>query len=220
MKNIDFTTIYNIPEEISGLGFKAHFIGLCLFFALFICAISCVLVDETWIKDLFDLIISSGIFVILGFSIILILCPLYFLARFVMEIFKFIKAKKTFYSTLNIKYIKLENELLKFVNTIDNNNFNVSKSEVQHVILSGEIHTFISPAKFYKAFTYIEKLKMRIILKNTEFTIYPNITEHNIVDFIIFLNNYFGSFELLFKHGDYEYKDITLIKTALKLGNS
>ncbi|MDE6139005.1 MAG: hypothetical protein K2F57_06005, partial [Candidatus Gastranaerophilales bacterium] len=61
MKDTYFTTIYNIPEGISGLGCGAHLIGFFLLPALIICAIPCILIDDTWIRDFLELLTSSGI---------------------------------------------------------------------------------------------------------------------------------------------------------------
>ena len=103
MQDTYFKTIYNIPEEISGLGCIAHFIGLCLYPALGLFVIPDMFADNGLIQD----IISAGMLVTLGFAFIFIVCPIYFFVRCIMEFYRYKKCKREFYSTPNIEYIEL-----------------------------------------------------------------------------------------------------------------
>lgn len=123
MENVEINTIYNIPEALSGIGFKCHFIGLFLFILLFILGIPCLLIDKTYLQDSLQLIQDSGLFVVLAMFFIFVLCPLYFLARFFMELCRTKKARCEFYTTPNIKYITFYNNNLFFKNTIKNSDF-------------------------------------------------------------------------------------------------
>ncbi|MBR1424140.1 hypothetical protein IJ579_01100 [bacterium] len=182
MKDSYFTTIYNIPEEISGLGFIAHFIGFCLFPALIICAIPCVLIDDTWIKDSIELIISSGILVTLGCIFILIICPIYFFIRFVMEFFRYKKAKQKFYSTPNIEYIKLNDEEIFIKNTYPKLDFSIRRSDIVNVILDGKVKSvsYLKATRTPGVATYIENLTLTIKTTNESYTIYPQIKSKHI----------------------------------------
>lgn len=177
MKSIDFTTIYNIPEEISGLGFIAHFIGLCLYFALLLCIVPDLLVDDSLIKILLDSIISSGIFVILGFSFIFICCPIYFFTRFVMELVRYKTCKRKFYLEPNIEYIKLNEDEIFFKNTCSNRDFVVPKQDIIEVILDGQIKSvpFIASMGNCSLSNYVEHLTLTVKTKNEIYTICPQI---------------------------------------------
>ena len=213
MKDIDFTTIYNIPEEISGLGYKSHLIGLCLFIALFVCAIPCVLIDENWIKDSIGLVTQSGILVTLGISFIFILCPLYFFIRFVMEIIRTIKSRHVFYSTPNIEYIKLNSDEIFFKNTCPNYDFSIKKSDIISVILDGKVNSVsgIKKSGTPHVTTFVEKLTLTIKTANESYTIYPQIKRKQLPKGMIILDefellknqiefykNYFDNFYVLF----------------------
>lgn len=201
MRNLDFTTIYNLPEKISGLGYKSHLIGLCLFVALFVCAILCVLIDGSWIKDSIGLVAQSGILVILGVSFIFILCPLYFFIRFIMEIIRTIKSRHEFYSTPNIEYIKLNDTEILFKNTNNNEDFLVNKSDITKVCLDGKVNTTmgISIKANPQTYTYIENLTLTISTHNDNYIIYPKILDINTLKKQIeFYKNYFDNFYVLF----------------------
>lgn len=90
MQDTYFKTIYNIPEEISGLGCIAHFIGLCLFPALGLFVIPDMFADNSLLKGLIQDIISAGMLVTLGFAFIFIVCPIYFFCKMYYGILSFI----------------------------------------------------------------------------------------------------------------------------------
>lgn len=177
MKNIEITTIYNVPEAVSGIGFKSHLIGLCLYISLFICAIPCLIIDKTWLHDFINSILDSGLFVTLAMSFIFVLCPIYFFFRFFMELFRTKKAKFIFYSTPNIEYITFNDDNLFFKNTISNNDFSVMKSEIIDIELKGTIKTITSVKKSGTPLrvTFIENLILTIKTKDKDFEIYPDI---------------------------------------------
>lgn len=177
MKNIEITTIYNVPEAVSGIGFKSHLIGLCLFISLFICAIPCLIIDKTWLHDFINSIHDSGLLVTLAMSFIFVLCPIYFFLRFFMELFRTKKAKSIFYSTPNIEYITFNDDNLFFKNTISNNDFSVMKSEIIDVELKGTVKTITSVTKSGTPLrvTFIENLILIIKTKDKDFEIYPDI---------------------------------------------
>ena len=182
MKETYYTKIYNIPEEISGLGCGSHFIGLCLFAALIICAIPCILIDDTWIKDLLELVMSSGILITLAWAFILIICPIYFFIRLIMELIRYQRAKQKFYSIPNIEYIQLNNNEIFFKNTCPNNDFTIKKQDIVHVILDGKVKS----VKYLKAtytpgvVTYVENLTLTIKTATKSYTIHPHIKSKHI----------------------------------------
>ena len=78
--------IYNLPEEISGVGVIAHFIGLLLFIVLYVAGWYLQThVDNTMFQDLLDTVVSSGIVITIALGIIFIVCPIYFFIRIIME---------------------------------------------------------------------------------------------------------------------------------------
>ena len=221
MKNTDLTIISNIPEKISGLGFKAHFIGFSLYIALLICSIPCVLVDNTWIKDSIDLIVSSGIFVILSFIFIFILCPLYFFIRFIMEVSRTIKNRNKFYSEPNIEYIKLNNDEIYFKNTHSDKDIKIKKSDITRALLNGDVKTTmgISFAKTPKTSTYIENLVLTIKTNNENYTIFPKIYDNDTLkQQIAFYKSYFENIDVLFNYsGTDTISNIQSMVTAYEL---
>lgn len=208
----DFSTIYNIPEEISGLGFISHFIGFCLLPALIICAIPCILVDNTWIRDSLELITSSGILVTLGWIVILIICPIYFLIRFFMELFRYKKCKPQFYSTPNIEYIRLNEDNVFFKNTCPNYDFTIKKHDIINVILQGDVKTFsyIRHLPTPGIITYVENVTLTIKTTNESYTIYPDTKSKHIRNGVIellkqqiaFYKSYFTNIDIMFSGTD------------------
>jgi hypothetical protein len=210
MKKSDFSLIYNIPEDISGAGCGAHFIGFCLLPAIIILVVIPVMsIDPNFLKDFIELIISSGFFVTLGIVFIFILCPLYFLIRCIMEMFRTIKSRREFYSTPNIEYIKLNDEDIFFKNTCKNCNITIKKSDVESVLLDGNVNTFNNPVGkgSSRQTTYVENLKMTIKTTKGEFIIYPQIKLKQVkglrFDYINllkqqiqFYKNYFDNFNI------------------------
>ncbi len=211
MKNNDFSTIYNIPEAISGISWSSHFIGFCLFIVLFLCAIPCILIDINYIKDFIELTVSSGFFATLGMAFIFILCPVYFFIRCIMEIFRTIKCRHKFYSTPNVEYIKLNDDNIFFKNTCKNCDFTIQKSEVESVLLDGKVNTFNNAVGkgSSRQTTYIENLTMTIKTTKGNFVIYPAIKLKQVKEFFIdeigilkqqiqLYKNYFGNFNVNF----------------------
>lgn len=199
MENSKFTTIDNVPEKLSGLGYGAHFLGICLFLALIVCEIPLFVVDGTsWIKEIIEVILSSGIFIILGMFFIFIFCPIYFLIRFLMEFFKCQKSRWEFYSNPNIKYIKLYDDEIFFKNTCSNHDFTIKKRDIVEVILEGKVirvSDINDVAGIYKPKVYITNSTLTIKTKNQQYTIYPNITK--IKRQINFYESYFNNFHVL-----------------------
>lgn len=177
MKNIEFNTIYNIPESVSGTGFISHFIGLFLFIVLFISGIPCLLNDKIFLQDFLKSIQDSGLFVVLGMFFIFVLCPLYFLVRFFMELFRTKNAKYKFYSNPNIEYITFNDDNLFFKNTIRNNDFSLVKSEIINVELKGIVKTITGVKKSGTPLEtiFVENLTLIIKTKDKSFVIYPHI---------------------------------------------
>lgn len=191
MKDIDFTTIYNVPEEVSGLGFISHFIGLCLFIVLFFCVLPNILIEGTkWIKDFIELLTSSGILITLGWIFILIICPIYFFIRFVMELYRYKKCKRAFYSTPNIEYIKLNSDEIFFKNTCQNYDFSVKKSDIISVILNGKVNSVsgINPTGTPRVTTFVENLTLTIKTVNDSYTICPQIKQKQLPKGVIILD--------------------------------
>ena len=235
MNKPDFSTIYNIPEEISGLGFISHFIGFCLLPALIISAIPCILVDDTWIRDSVELIVSSGILVTLGFVFILIICPTYFFIRFIMELFRYKKCKHKFYSNPNIEYIKLNDDEIFFKNTCPNLDFTIKKQDILNVILNGEVKSVSTVTKYGtpRVATYIENLTLTIKTTNENYTIYPQIKSKHlskkelvIDEFellkqqIAFYKSYFDNIDVLFDYGGTDtYSETISMVNAYELEN-
>ena len=216
MSKSDFSTIYNIPEEISGLGYISHFIGFCLLPALIICAIPCILIDNTWIRDSVELIVSSGILVSLGWIFILVVCPIYFFSRFVMELFRYKKGKHKFYSTPNIEYIKLNSDDIFFKNTCPNLDFTIKKSDIVNVILEGKVKSvsYLRATHTPGVATYIENHTLTIKTTSESYTIYPQIKlkqlskKELVIDEIellkqqiAFYKSYFDNIDVLFNYG-------------------
>lgn len=217
MNKSDFTTIYNIPEEISGLGFISHFIGLCLFIVLFLFALPDILAEGTkWIKDIIELLTSSGILITLGWIFILIFCPVYFFIRFAMELFRYKKCKHKFYSTPNIEYIKLNSDNIFFKNTCPNLDFTIKKSDIANVILDGNVKSvsYLKATHRPEVTTYIENLTLTIKTNSESYTIYPQIKSKHlskkelVIDEIellkqqiAFYKSYFDNIDVLFDYG-------------------
>lgn len=199
MKNHDSKIIYNIPEEISGLGCASYFIGFGLIIVLLVCAIPCVLIDKNWLADSLELIISSGIFVILAFGFIFVVCPTFFFVRFLMELIRTHRNRQKFYSTPNIKYIQLNNDTIDFKNTIDKNDFSINKSEIKQVILTGSVKTVmgISAQGTPKPVTYVEDLTLTIQTNNEHYVIYPASREMDTTEQIKFYKSYFDNFDVV-----------------------
>ena len=235
MNKSDFSTIYNIPEEISGLGFISHFIGFCLLPALIICAIPCILIDDTWIKDTIKLLTSSGFLVILGWIFILIICPVYFFIRSTMELFRYKKCKRKFRSTPNIEYIQLNDDEIFFKNTCPNLDFTINKPDIVNVILYGKVKSVSSITKFGtpRVFTYIENLTLTIKTAKKSYTIYPQIKSKNLSkgklmldeiellkQQIAFYKSYFDNIDVLFDYGGTDtYSETTSAVKAYELEN-
>lgn len=216
MKDTYFTTIYNIPEEISGVGCGAHFIGFCLLPALVICAIPCILIDDSWLKDTFELLASSSILIILAWFFILIICPIYFFIRSIMELIRYKRGKQEFYSKPNIEYIQLNNNEIFFKNTCPNNDFTIKKQDIIQVILDGEIKSVsnLKATRTPDVLTYVENLTLTIKTANKSYTIYPQIKLKQIpkrelfIDEIellkqqiAFYKGYFDNIDILFDFG-------------------
>ncbi len=213
MNKSDFSTIYNIPEEISGLGFISHFIGFCLLPALIICAIPCVLIDDTWIKDSIELLISSGFLVTLSWIFILIICPVYFFIRSAMELYRYKKCKHKFYSTPNIEYIQLNDDEIFLKNTCPNHDFTIRKQDIINVIIDGEIKSVshLKATGTPGTVTYIKNLTLTIKTAKESYTIYPQIKSKNLSkeklmldeiellkEQIAFYKNYFENVDVMF----------------------
>lgn len=235
MKEMYYTKIYNIPEEISGLGCGTHFIGFCLFLTLIICAIPSILIDDTWIKDILELLTSSGILITLAWAFILIICPIYFFIRFIMELIRYKMAKQKFYSIPNIEYIQLNSNEIFFKNTCPNNDFTIEKQDIVHVILDGKVKsaTYLKATRTPDVVTYVENLTLTIETATKSYTIHPQIKskhipkEELVIDEIellkrqiTFYKNYFDNIDVMF---DFEGTDtmseaISMVK-AYKLEN-
>ena len=207
MQDTYFKTIYNIPEEISGLGCIAHFIGLCLFLALGPFVIPDMFADNGLIQD----IISAGMLVTLGFAFIFIVCPIYFFVRCIMEFYRYKKCKREFYSTPNIEYIELNEDEIFFKNTFASHNFTLKKQDIQNVILDGKI---MSVSHLKGVVTYVENLTLTIKATDESYTIYPKIKskkipkEERFVDEIellkeqiAFYKSYFDKIDILIDFG-------------------
>mgnify|MGYP004657670711 FL=1 len=177
MKNVEINTIYNIPEAVSGIGFISHFIGLSLYIVLFIFEIPSLLIDKNYLQDFLKSIQDSGVFVVLGMFFIFVLCPLYFLVRFFMELCRTKMARHKFYTTPNIKYITFNNNNLFFKNTIKNNDFSIMKSEIINAELKGIVRTITATRKSGAPLvtTFIENLTLTIETKDKKFIIYPAV---------------------------------------------
>lgn len=216
MKDTYFTTIYNIPEEISGLGCGAHLIAFCLLPALIICAIPCILIDDTWIKDSLELLKSSGILITLAWVFILIICPIYFFIRFIVELVRYKRCKREFYSMPNIEYIQLNDDEIFFKNTCPNNDFTIKKQDITRVVLNGEVKSvsYLKATHTPGITTYVENLTLTIKTANETYTIYPQIKlkhipkkELVIDEFellkkqIDFYKSYFDNIDILFDFG-------------------
>ena len=236
MNKSDFSTIYNIPEEISGLGFISHFIGFCLLLALIICAIPCVLIDDTWIKDSIELLITSGILVTLGWIFILIFCPVYFFIRFAMELFRYKKCKQKFYSTPNIEYIKLNSDDIFFKNTCPNLDFTINKSDIVNVIIDGKVKSvsYLKATHTHGVAAYIENLTLTIKTNSESYTIYPQVKSKHLSkkklvndeiellkEQIAFYKSYFDNIDVLFDYGGTDtYSETISAVKAYELENS
>lgn len=216
MKDTYFTTIYNIPEEISGLGCGAHLIGVCLLPALIICAIPCILIDDTWIRDFLELLTSSSILITLAWSFILIICPIYFFVRFIMELIRYKRCKRKFYSMPNIEYIQLNDTEIFFKNTYPDNDFTIKKQDITRVVLNGEVKSvpYLKATRTPGITTYVENLTLTINTANESYTIYPQIKSKHIpkkelvIDEIELLNqqitfykSYFDNIDVMFDFG-------------------
>ncbi len=216
MKEAYYTKIYNIPEEVSGLGCAAHFIGFCLFPALIIYAKLCISIDDTWIKDFVELLTSSGILITFAWSFILIICPIYFFIRFIMELIRYKREKRKFYSIPNIEYIQLNNNEIFFKNTCPNNDFTIKKQDIINVTLDGEIKSVlcIKVTRTPQVITYVEDLTLTIKTANTSYTIHPAIKlkhipkEKIVIDEIELLKqqiasykSYFDNIDITFNYG-------------------
>ena len=215
MRDSDFTTIYNVPESISGLGCGSYFIGICLFVALGLCGIPCLLVDETWLKDSIELIFESGIMVTLGMAFVFIICPIYFLIGFVKELYRHKKYKSIFYSTPNIEYIKLNDDEIFVKNTCKNHDFSIKKRDIVNVFLYGDVKSFyyLKATRTPASGSYIENLTLIIKTKNENYTIYPQIKSKSLIkkykyldDFILlkaqisFYKKYFNRISINFNY--------------------
>lgn len=201
-----FTTIYNVPEYISGIGAVSYFLALCFYVVLFFCTIYQDSTDG--IFDLIKLIISSGFLITLSWAFILIICPIYFFIRFIMELYRYYNSKHKFYSTPHIEYIKLyENELF-FKNTCDNLHFSLKKSDIINATLDCDIHLGAEIKD-----RYFENLKLTIHTVDKSYTIYPRFKfskqqkSQFLFDIhgvkylkqqIAFFKNYFNNFQVLF----------------------
>ena len=216
MKDTDFTTIYNVPDGISGRGYSSHFIAFCLLPALIICAIPYILVDDTWIKDMKELFISSGIFITFCWVFILIICPTFFFIRFIMELIRYNRCKREFYSTPNIEYIKLNNDEIFFKNTCPNRDFTIRKQDITKVFLNGKVKSvsYVKATRTLGVMTYVENVTLTIKTTNDCYTIYPQIKlKHNrqkellfyeielLKQQIAFYKSYFDNIDILFDYG-------------------
>ena len=234
MKEINYSNIniYNISESISGISYVSHFVGFSLFILLFICVIPCILIDDNWIKDMFDLIVSSGPLLIIGMSFIFILCPIYFLLRFFMELFRIINNRKDFYLKPNIKYIKLNSDKIFVKNTIDKYDLTIEKSDITDVFLSGTVKTVtgITKNKTPKITSFVENLTMTIKTEKDDYILCPQILARDYLEqgikisdidiFVLlkmeitFYKNYFKKVHV---HFDYSKTDTISAQKAIEL---
>lgn len=236
MNKSDFSTIYNIPEEISGLGCIAHFIGLCLFPALGLFVIPDMFADNSWLKELIQDIISAGMLVTLGFAFIFIVCPIYFFVRCIMEFYRYKKCKQKFYSTPNIEYIKLNSDDIFFKNTCPNLDFTINKSDIVNVIIDGKVKSvsYLKATRTPGVAAYIENLALTIKTNSESYTIYPQVKSKHLSkkqlvideiellkEQIAFYKSYFDNIDVLFDYGGTDtYSETISAVKAYELENS
>ena len=225
MKEIDFSTIYNIPEGLSPSRCIANFLGCSLYIGLMIVVIPDILGNTTIFRDLIETIISCGIWVTLGWIFILIICPIYFFIGFIIELYRYKKFRKDFYSTPHIEYIKLNSNGVFFKNTCKNHDFIIRRSEVTEVVLNGNIKPYTSTSGFDT--TSVENLTMTIKTQNNTYTIYPQIKYEQVKRYIdpidllqhqiAFYKGYFNNFhENIFSGGleNIDFKSLGIAKDS------
>lgn len=173
---IDLSLNYNIPEEIKSdlpLGYL-----ICL--ALYVVLIPFLLISASLdggLKDMVDLIVSAGVWPVLGMTFIFVLCPIYCLIKFLWALFKYSKNKKVFYSTPNIEYLKFNEDNIFFKNTCANRDLTIKKSNVLSVSLSGCVKIFPILKKGYilEDLVLVDNFSMQIKTSSNIYTVYPSI---------------------------------------------
>lgn len=183
---IDLSKNYNTPEEIKPELLFGYLTCCIMFIALFFFSLFIPASVEgdifCYVKDMINFTISAGIWVVLGMAFIFVLSPIYYLIRFILSLFRYLKNKKVFYSTPNIEYLKFNEDNIFFKNTCPNKNLTIKKSDILGVSLSGCIKSFTIVKKgiIPENIILVDNFSMKIKTSSNCYTIYPSIKRKQI----------------------------------------